>query len=75
MATWHQQQAMARNAVPLWHETQWTVVEDQSGGCTCVSRFDTNAQAQGYLSNLSLCGKNKGAYVLPPMQHQMRKGR
>lgn len=65
MATWHQR----NNTAPLWHDTQWTVVEDV--GHTCVSRFDTNIQAQAYLNSLSRCGNRKGAYILPPMQHQL----
>lgn len=75
MATWHQQRAIAHNPVPLWHETQWTVVQDPPGGSLCLSRFDTQPEAQAYLNNLSRCCNGKGAYVLPPMQHQMRKGR
>lgn len=66
MATWHQQRAMACRPVPLWHESKWTVVEDPPGGMLCLSRFDDNIQAQAYLNNLSRCGNNKGAYILPP---------
>lgn len=66
MATWHQQ----RNPVPFWHETQWTVVEDPPHGSTCLSRFDTQQEAQTYERNVG----RKHTYILPPMQHQMAKG-
>ncbi len=71
MATWHQQQAQRRNPTPLWHETKWTVVEDN--GSTCISRFEASEEANGYLGNLKSRCKDKGAYILPPMQHQMAK--
>lgn len=65
MATWHQ----AQRSVPLWHDTLWTVVED--AGHTCISRFQTSNEANGFLTNLKHRGKDRGAYILPPMQHQM----
>ena len=70
MATWHQQQAMARNPVPLWHETQWTVVEDPPGKAMTLARFETPELAQTHERNLG----SKHSYILPPMQHQMAKG-
>lgn len=69
MATWHQQQAMARNPRPLWHETKWTVVEDPPGGLLCLSRWDTKEQAEAHENRI----KSKHSYIVPPMQHQMAK--
>lgn len=67
MATWHQQ----RNPVQLWHETQWTVVEDC--GHTCVSRWDTAEQAEAHRNRISGGKQVPGIYVLAPMQAHMRK--
>ena len=66
MATWHQKQ----NPVCLWHETQWTVVEDD--GHTAVSRFDDARLANLHLNKLKHNGHER-VYVIPPRQHQMRK--
>ena len=62
MATWHQE----RNPVQLWHETDYTVVEDPPNDTRTISRFSTHALAQVYLSNLKKHGNGKHAYILPP---------
>ncbi|WP_234725313.1 hypothetical protein [Cupriavidus metallidurans] len=41
MSTWHQDNAMRRDGVRLWHETKWTHVDDQPGRHMSIERFDT----------------------------------
>lgn len=60
MATWHQD----RNPVPLWHKTQFTVVEDSPGGSTCVSRWPTYEAAEEHRRKLARPGRM--AYILYP---------
>lgn len=55
MSTWHQDQ----NPRPLWHIAKWTVVEDRPGQHTCVSRWNTQAEAQTHADRV-------GGYALPP---------
>lgn len=60
MATWHQD----RNPVPLWHKTQFTVVEDNPGGLTSVMRFPTYGEAEEHRRKLARPGRM--AYILYP---------
>jgi hypothetical protein len=63
MATWHQQRA---KGVKLYHETEWTVVEDPPNQCRTLSRFNTKTAADTYLDNLKRLGKAEHAYILKP---------
>lgn len=47
MATWHQKQAR----IPLYHETQWTIVNDPPNECLGLSRFESKELAEQVLSN------------------------
>lgn len=72
MATWHQQQAMARSPVPLWHCTQWTVVTDPPHESLTLERYDTPELANARLDVLKKQAKGKHSYVLPPAQMRRR---
>ncbi len=64
MATWHQQ----KNAVPLYHETQWTVVIDPPNQMRGLMRFSSQELADMYMRNLQEHnpGAARGSYVLKP---------
>ncbi|UBM12802.1 hypothetical protein [Cupriavidus metallidurans] len=59
MSTWHQDNAMRRDGVRLWHETKWTHVDDQPGRHMSIERFDTYAEAMTAI-------ERKGGYILAP---------
>lgn len=57
MSTWHQ---MNGTAVPLWHETLWTVVDDRPNGRSLsVSRYEDAKTANEV-------AERTGCYVIPP---------
>ena len=62
MATWHQ----LRNPVCLYHETDWTVVEDPHNGCRSLSTFASEQVANDYRDRARALWPNVPAYVLKP---------
>ncbi len=62
MATWHQQ----KRPVQMYHDTEWTVVEDPHGGCRTLSTFARERDARDYLGRVVALRPNVPAYVLEP---------
>ncbi len=72
MATWHQSQ----NPVPLFHNTQWTVVIDPPHNTRALMRFETRVLADKYMRDLQFNNPDvaKHSYVLRPLQRKVRDG-
>jgi hypothetical protein len=68
MSTWHQDQAMKRNPISLFHKTEWTVVIDPPNALRYLYRTSTRALADIYILNLKANNPDiaKYAYILPP---------
>lgn len=64
MTTWHQQRAMSRMQVTLWHPTHFTVVEDSTLGAMSISRWPTRMAAERHLDGLKAQGLS--GYILDP---------
>lgn len=62
MATWHQNQ----NPVPLYHETDWTIVSDPPGDMRCLIRFSTKEAAEERLDTWKKNGSGQHCYILAP---------
>jgi len=62
MATWHQQQASTK----LYHDTEWTIVEDPHNDCRSLSTFTTEQGAREYLARVKALRPNVPAYLLKP---------
>ncbi len=64
MATWHQQRAK----VVLFHETDWTIVNDPPNQCTTLSRFSTEDKAKETLETWQKNNPDahRHCYILPP---------
>lgn len=62
MATWHQLQRPVR----LFHDTEWTVVEDPPNGVRTLSTFTTERGARDYCARVTARRPNVPAYVLRP---------
>lgn len=62
MATWHQLQARTR----LYHDTQWTVVEDPPNDTRCLVTFDTREQAESRRDLIKTLHPTWSVYVLQP---------
>ena len=63
MATWHQLQAGPKR---LYHETEWTVVEDPPNDTRTLSTFSTEPKAIEYLNRIKVLRPNVPAYILQP---------
>jgi hypothetical protein len=61
MSTWHQD----KRPVKLYHATKWTVVIDPPHACRAIARFDQQAAAEQYLSNIRERGEQH-AYIVRP---------
>jgi hypothetical protein len=46
MSTWHQDQAMKRGGVKLYHETKWTLVVDPPNKMRWLVLHETQASAE-----------------------------
>lgn len=68
MATWHQQRAMRRGGVRLYHETMWSVVSDPPGGMTCSYLEPTKEAAEERLRvwETNRPGSTRHCYILAP---------
>lgn len=62
MATWHQLQ----RPTILFHQTEWTVVEDPHNDCRTLSTFNTEQLAREYCTRVKALRPNVPAYVLRP---------
>lgn len=66
MATWHQERRNAR----LYHDTQWTVVEDPPNDCRALSTFETRAAAEAWRDKIKALHPTWRVYVLQPANPQ-----
>lgn len=62
VATWHQLKANVR----LFHDTEWTVVEDPPNNTRTLSTFTTEAGARWYLDRVKKLRPHVPAYLLKP---------
>lgn len=62
MATWHQLQRQTR----LFHDTQWTVVEDPPHQTRTLTLCNTETEANAYRDRVKKLRPNVPAYVLRP---------
>jgi hypothetical protein len=62
MSTWHQDKRPAR----LFHETEWTVVENPHNNTQTLCTFARESDAREYCSRVKTLRPNVPAYVLRP---------
>lgn len=68
MATWHQEQAQARNPIAFFHATEWTVVIDPPNQMRALMRFTSKDLAEVYMRNLKANNPAAAAhsYIIKP---------
>lgn len=62
MATWHQLRTHTR----LWHDTEWTVVEDPPNDTRCLVLCDTESDANAWRDRCKASHPTWRVYVLKP---------
>lgn len=68
MATWHQLRVQTR----LYHDTQWTVVEDPPNECRVLALCETEAEANAYRDQSKAQHPTWSVYVLKPANYKPR---
>ena len=62
MATWHQRLAHTR----LYHDSEWTVVEDPPNDCRALQTFSTCYLAEAHRDRIKALHPTWRVYVLQP---------
>lgn len=62
MSTWHQDHSNYR----LYHDTEWTVVEDPPNDCRALALFDTELEANAWRDQCKRLHPSWSVYVLKP---------